>query len=189
MPRLLPVRRPRVDVALTTNDAHGHSPKRVIVLHQTISPDVPGIGDISGVGHYLDMKGYGIHVITDVEGKSGAVPVEDETAIFYHCTSGALQENTYSIGIEQVSYKTGDPRYWWKRARQLHKTARWCAYLCKRHQIPCVYDPTCRHGICGHNDVTHAAHIAGGHTDCAWPNYPTKWVAAQARIYLKAGWA
>lgn len=183
------VRRPRVDVVLPTNDQHGTHAKLVIVLHQTISPDVKGIGDIYGVGHYLDMEGYGIHVITDVEGNSGAVPEWAEEAIFYHCMSGKLEENTNSIGIEQVSYKTGDPKYWWRRARQLHKTARWCAYLCKKHGIPCVYDPTCRHGICGHADVTKAAPIPGGHTDCEYPNYPTKQVVRLARNYMRVGWA
>ena len=190
MPGKRTVRRPRVDVTLATNDAHGSSPKRIIVLHQTISPDVKGIRDISGVGHYLDSKGYGIHVITDVEGNSGAVPPASETAIFYHCISNnAIQANTFGIGIEQVSYKTGAPKYWWRRARQLHKTARWCAYLCKKHGIPPVYDPTCKRGICGHNDVTHAARVKGGHTDCAWPDYPTKTVALLARNYMRTGWA
>ena len=97
--------------------------------------------------------------------------------------------NTRGIGIEQVSYKTGDPRYWWKRSVQLHKTARWCAYLCKRHGIPPVYDPNARHGICGHYDVTISRGITGGHTDCQYPNYPTKWVAAAAKTYMKLGWA
>jgi hypothetical protein len=178
------VRRPRVDVPLSSVNAHGHAMKTLIVLHQTISPDVKGIGDVKGVGHYLDTKGYDIHVITDVEGLSGAVKPEDETAIFWHC-QGA---NTESIGIEQVSYKTGDPKYWWRRAKQLHKTARWCAYLCKKHGIPPVYDPYAKRGICGHYDVTQARGIPGGHTDCQYPNYPTKWVANAAKTYMKLGW-
>lgn len=183
------VRRPRVDVVLSSINAHGHAPKSFIVLHQTISPDVRGIEDVKGVGHYLDSKGYDIHIITDVEGKSGAVTPENETAIFYHAQSGAIMANTRSIGIEQVSYKTGDPKYWWKRSVQLHKTARWCAYLCKKHGIRPVYDPTCTNGICGHADVTRAGHISGGHTDCQYPNYPTKWVAAAAKTYMRLGWA
>jgi hypothetical protein len=183
------VRRPRVDVTLATNDSHGFSKKRVIVLHQTISPDVKGFGDISGVGHYLDTKGYGIHVITDIEGNSGAVPEAYEEAVFYHASSGTLNINTWGIGIEQISYKTGNPLYWWKRARQLHKTARWCAYLCKKHGIKPVYDPTCVNGICGHADVTRQGHVAGGHTDCEYPDYPTKQVARLARNYMRTGWA
>jgi len=179
------VRRPRVDVTLPAHNCHGKAKKTIIVLHQTISPDVKGIGDVSGVGHYLDNKGYDIHIITDVEGLSGAVLPENETCIFWQ----AQGANTESIGIEQVSYKTGDPRYWWKRSVQLHKTARWCAYLCKRHGIPPVYDPNARHGICGHYDVTISRGITGGHTDCQYPTYPTKWVAAAAKTYMKLGWA
>ncbi len=183
------LRRPRVDTVLPVDRAHGHAKKNLIVLHQTISPDVKGIGDVSGVGHYLDTVGYGIHIITDVEGKSGAVPVAYEDAIFYHASSGSLDVNTRGIGIEQVSYKTGDPKYWWKRAKQLHKTARWCAYLCKTYGIPAVYDPSCKAGIVGHADVTKAGNVIGGHTDCTYPNYPTKWVAAAAKTYMKVGWA
>lgn len=183
------VRRPRVDFTLPTNDSHGHAKKSLIVLHQTISPDVRGIEDISGVGHYLDTKGYGIHVITDVEGNSAAVPAGDETAIFYHASSGHLNANTRGIGIEQISYKTGAPQYWWKRAKQLHKTARWVAYLTKKHNIPCVYDPSCTAGIVGHADVTRAGRVSGGHTDCEYPDYPTKWVVNAAKTYRKVGWA
>ena len=179
------VRRPRVDVHLTHYEAHGYHAKSLIVLHQTISPDAKGLSDIESVGHYLDTVGYGIHVINDAEGNSAAVPPEQETAIFYHC-QGA---NETSIGIEQVSYKTGDPRYWWKRGRQLHKTARWIAYLSKRHAIPIRYDPSATRGVCGHADVTRAHGIPGGHTDCQYPNYPTKWVVRQALIYRKVGWA
>lgn len=180
----LSVRRPRVDVNLKY-DAHGYADKRLIVLHQTISADAHGLSDIQNVGHYLDVIGYGIHVITDVDGNSAAVSQPDERAIYWH-VQGANEE---SIGIEQVSYKTGDPKYWWKRAKQLHKAARWIAYLSKQHGIPIVYDPSAQHGVCGHADVTKAKGIVGGHTDCQYPNYPTKWVVRQARIYRKTGWA
>lgn len=178
------VRRPRVDVLLQY-PAHGHAKKTLIVLHQTISPDRKGLSDIQGVGGYLHQVDYGIHVITDLEGNSGAVAPEEETAIYWH-VQGA---NTESIGIEQISYKTGVKNYWWHRAVQLNKTARWCAYLCKKHGIPPVYDPHAKHGICGHWDVTVSRGISGGHTDCQYPDYPTKWVAAAAKTYMKVGWA
>lgn len=178
------VRRPRVDVPLSYT-AHGTSPKTLIVLHQTISPDRTGVSDITGVGNYLHQVDYGIHIIDDLEGNSAAVAPDNETAIFWQ-VEGA---NTESIGIEQISYKTGVSGYWWKRSRQLNKTARWCAYLCKTHGIPPVYDPLAKHGICGHADVTRTRGIAGGHTDCEYPDYPTKWVAAAAKAYMLTGWA
>lgn len=184
------VRRPRVDYVLATNDSHGSYRKSFIVLHQTISPDRVGTSDGEGVGHYLDNKGYGIHAIVDVEGYSGAVPRAHETDIYSHVSSGGLNMNSKGIGIEQVSYKTGDPQYWWRRAKQLHKTARWCAYYCKTHGIRPYYDPTCKlGGIVGHADVTRAGGVSGGHTDCQYPNYPTKQVALLTRNYLRLGWA
>lgn len=189
MARLRPVRRPRVDVPLKYT-AHGSHSKSLIVLHQTISPDYVGVKDVAGVGSYLSHVGYGIHVITDLEGNSGAVAPEHETDIYYHASSNTLiAANTRGIGIEQISYKTNAVGYWWKRAKQLHKTARWCAYLCKKHGIRPVYDPNCVNGICGHADVTRAAHVAGGHTDCQYPNYPTKLVATLAKNYMRLGWA
>ena len=186
MPKLLPCRRPRVDYDLSDFGApHGVHRKWLIVLHQTISPDAKGLKDGVSVGKFLHDEGYGIHVINDAEGYSGAVRPDLENAIYWQVVGA----NSESIGIEQVSYKTGDPKYWWKRARQLHKTARWVAYLSKRHNIPLVYDPSAIHGVCGHADVTRAKHIAGGHTDCEYPNYPIKFVVNQAKIYRKVGWA
>jgi hypothetical protein len=173
-----------VDVPLKY-ESHGTGHKTLIVLHQTISPDYVGVKDIAGVGAYLSHVGYGIHIIDDLEGNSAAVAPEHETDIYWH-VQGA---NTEAIGIEQISYKTGQAGYWWKRTKQLNKTARWCAYLCKKHGIPPVYDPTARRGICGHYDVTHSQGIYGGHTDCQYPDYPTKWVAAAAATYMRLGWA
>lgn len=184
------VRRPRVDRVLTYGAPHGKHAKSLIVLHQTISPDHAGLDDIAGVAGYLAHVGYAIHIINDVEGNSGAVLPEFETAVYWHAQSNdALAVNSRGIGIEQISYKTGDPKYWWRRTKQLHKTARWCAYLCKRHGIKPIYDPFCINGICGHADVTKAAHVSGGHTDCQYPDYPTKQVALLARNYMRTGWA
>lgn len=177
------VRRPRVDLRMQFAP-NGKAAKTLIVLHQTISPDLPGIVDIENVSAYLKHVDYGIHVIVDRDGNSGAVDPDLETAIYWHC-KGA---NDIGIGIEQVSYKTAVPGYWWPRFRQLCKTARWCAYLAKRHGIPLVYDPHGVKGICGHADVTRARGIAGGHTDCQYPNYPTKWVVRAAAWYARFGW-
>ncbi len=179
------VRRPRVDVKLSY-DNHGVSPKRYIVLHQTISPDYAGVKDIAGVGEYLKHVGYAIHCIVDAEGNSAAVSVADESAIYWHCQG----LNTNSIGIEQVSYKTGERGYWWKRPKQLNKVARWIAYYSRQHGIKIQWDPglVLGSGIVGHADVTKAQHIFGGHTDCQWPNYPTKFVITLAKMYAKFGW-
>jgi hypothetical protein len=180
------VRRPRVDVPLSYS-SHGSYKKSLIVLHETISHDYPGLKDLIGVGGYLGHVGYGIHIINDFEGNSAAVAPQHETDIYYHASSGTLHANTRGIGIEQISMHTGVN--WWKRATQLHKTARWCAYLCKKHGIRPIYDPSCTNGICGHADVTRAGDVSGGHTDCTYPAYPTKQVALLARNYMRLGWA
>lgn len=181
-PRDFPRPRVALDMSEFSDEAHGHAPKRIIVLHQTISPDAPGLSDMRSVQMYLDHEDYGIHFLTDRDGNLGAVPPALETAVFWHVKGANLE----AIGIEQVSYKTGEPGYWWKRAEQLHLAATLCAYLCERHNIPPAYDPTARHGICGHWDVTRARGIAGGHTDCQYPDYPTRWVANAAASYAKA---
>lgn len=180
------VRRPRVDVNLAYSN-HGVSPKRYVVLHQTISPDYGGVKDIAGVGEYLKHVNYGIHCIVDKDGNSAAVATSHEVDIYWHCQG----LNTNSIGIEQVSYKTGEKNYWWKRPRQLHKVARWLAYYNKKHGIVLQHDPglILGSGVVGHYDVTHAMGIVGGHTDCQWPNYPTKFVIRLAKTYRRLGWA
>ena len=48
--------------------SHGTHPKTLAVLHETVSPDVPGLKDILGVEAYLASKDYGIHGMTDLEG-------------------------------------------------------------------------------------------------------------------------
>lgn len=179
------VRRPRVDVNLSYPN-HGTRPKRYVVLHQTISPDYNGLKDIQGVGDYLKHVGYAIHCIVDKDGNSAAVSVAQEQDIYWHCQG----LNTNSIGIEQISYKTGEKGYWWKRPKQLHKVARWLAYYSKQHGIVLQYDPllVLGSGIVGHADVTKAYGISGGHTDCQYPNYPTKLVIKLAKTYKRFGW-
>lgn len=179
------VRRPRVDVALAYPN-HGVSAKRYVVLHQTISPDYSGVKDIAGVGIYLKHVGYAIHCIVDKDGNSAAVSPAAEKNVYYHCQG----LNQTSIGIEQVSYKTGEKGYWWKRPKQLHKVARWLAYYSKEHGIVLQHDPrlVLGSGVVGHADVTKALGISGGHTDCQWPNYPIKFVIQLAKTYRKFGW-
>lgn len=179
------VRRPRVDVDLKYPN-HGVNAKKYVVLHQTISPDYGGVKDIAGVGDYLKHVGYAIHCIVDKDGNSAAVSPLAERDIYWHCQG----LNTQSIGVEQISYKTGEKGYWWKRPKQLHKVARWLAYYSKRYDIPLRHDPTLKlgSGVVGHADVTYALNISGGHTDCQWPNYPTKFVIKLALGYRKFGW-
>jgi hypothetical protein len=145
---------------------HGTHSKNLIVLHQTISSDVIGLGDVQGVYLYLKSKGYAIHVIVDAEANSGAVTPGNEADIYYHAQSSvAGAVNTRSIGIEIISRVPLTSQYWWQRQREMRKVARWCAYLCREHGIPPVYDSKAVRGITTHYDVTKAWHVPGGHTD------------------------
>jgi hypothetical protein len=172
---------------------HGTHDKNLIVLHQTISSDVLGLSDISGVYLYLKSKGYAIHMIVDAEANSGAVTPSNEADIYYHAqssTAGAV--NTRSIGIEIISKVPLATQYWWQRWNQMRKTARWCAYLCKKHGIRPVYDPTCKSGITTHYDVTKTYHVAGGHTDVRPVEeggaFPMKGFMRYVSVAYRLGW-
>ena len=85
--------------------AHGRHPKDLIVLHETVSHDVPGLSDIMGVEQYLAAKDYGIHGCVDKEGNI-AWAYGLGNAIFWQC--GGVNER--SVGIEQVSYVMVDQK-------------------------------------------------------------------------------
>ena len=182
-------RKPYINVDTTSlMPAHGFSKKRKIVIHETISHDREGLSDITSIANYLGNKDYGVHLIVDQEGKSGYSKYE--RAIYYH-VKGANKE---SIGIEKISYipalnigRWKRLKIWLGRERQLHKTARWCAYYSKKHGIPLVYSKGKASGIMSHWDVTQSQHIAGGHWD-AHPkhrggHYPMKRLIKLARLY------
>ena len=44
---------------------HGRHGKDVVVLHETVSSDIAGLGDINAIAKYLADKDYGIHGITE----------------------------------------------------------------------------------------------------------------------------
>src|SRR5574337_1740718 len=96
---------PRADVdlrKLTQPDrVHGRHKKDMVVLHETVSGDIPGTADIVSPARFLNQEGYGIHLVVDAEGKSGWLG--DAQAIVYHAASGQGGVNTRSVGIEQVS--------------------------------------------------------------------------------------
>lgn len=191
------VPRPRVDVDVSTligsSRIHGHHAKDLIVLHETVSGDSAGVGDITSPARFLAREGYGIHLLVDREGKSGWLG--DPTAIVWHAASGTGNVNTRGIGIEQVSPIPLHPspvrfREWWARRRQLNKVAAWCAWLCQTQGIPIRYSDGREPGITTHWDVSHTYHVAGGHWDC-WPKhkhgyYPVLYVVQKARNIARA---
>ena len=169
--------------------AHGFAAKDVIVLHETVSPDLRGLGDITSIENYLAGKDYGIHGMTDAEGHI-AFALGLGKAIFWQ--AGGVNER--SIGIEQVSnIMLRSPsnvirrHIWAARQPQIRATAKLVAAISKQHKIPLRYSDGDHPGVTSHWDVSQHHAESEGHTDC-WPvnrggYYPILEVIRLARFY------
>lgn len=183
--------RPKVDVDLRPY-FKGEEPtthkKTLIVLHETVSHDSPGVGDIKAVAAFMDGIGLEIHCIIDIEGNVGWA--YEKTHVYDH----ALGANPQSVGIEQVSdvpllgsnaerIKAWDPRG--PRRRQLNKVAEWCAWICQSLDIPIRYSDASYPGITSHWDVSQTFLHGDGHWDCKpkhkGGHYPILYVVNKAR--------
>lgn len=184
-------RMPRVDVDLRPyykGEERGRHVKSLIVLHETVSPNRPGLTDITSPAAFLDRQGYEIHGIVDAEAHSAWC--YDATAVYDHAASGIGNVNTRSVGFELVSEIPLQPspaRFaaWWKRRRQLDKVAEWCAWLHHSEGIPLRYSDASKPGITSHWDVSNTYLQGHGHWDC-WPrhkggHFPMLYVVARAR--------
>lgn len=182
------------------SDVHGRHPKDLAVLHETVSPDLPGLADIMANAQYLDKIGYGIHGLTDKEGnKAWAVTLGD--AIFYQ--AGGVNER--SIGIEQVSKipyllankiitKEQAWHTWLRREAQLQATAKLLAawHNADPHHHPLKFSDSLTAGVTSHWNVSQHFPQSKGHTDC-WPHhlggyYPILVVIEFAQSYAKLGY-
>lgn len=184
--------------ALMKHSVHGtHVPKTGIVCHETVSPDLKGWGDITGVEKYLAKVGYGIHGMTDLEGhKAWASGLG--SAIFYH--AGGANEET--IGIENVSKvmlaaPTNKARkaIWLARQVQLNSLAQMIAAIhnTKPHEVPLKFwdGAPGGEGVTSHWNISQHHSSSEGHTDC-WPvheggYFPIMYVIYRARIIAKTG--
>lgn len=172
------VRRPLVQLdAQGRVQSHGaHTPLRGI-WHTTESHDAPSIRDLEGIVSFWQRqkKGYGAHVIIDKSGNSAlCVPPEK---IAWHTGS----RNTGSIGIELIGFARFVPKVWFVRRRQLHKLARWMAWLNLAYDIPLVFDV--ERGWSGHVDQPNQDHWDPG------PGFPRKHVLRLAVKYRSEGWS
>lgn len=168
---------------------HGRHPKDLIVLHETVSPNVPGLSDILAVAGYLAKKDYGIHGMTDNDGNV-AWAVGLGNAVFWQC--GGV--NARSIGIEQVSNvmtaaTSNEARLllWKAMAKEIDATARLLAQIHLSWGIPLVYSDGDHPGVTTHWSVSQHHPESEGHTDC-WPvhlggYYPALEVIARAKKY------
>lgn len=195
------VRRPRVEVDLRLffqGEEPGHARKSLVVLHETVSHNRPGTGDITGVAAFMDRTGLEIHGIIDMEGNSAWC--HDPTAIYDHAASGSGRVNTRSIGFELVSEvpferdpakrrKMWDPKG--PRRRQLDEVAQWIAWLHLEGHVPLRFSDASRPGVTTHWSVTRTYLGGNGHWDC-WPmhmggHFPALYVVNRARQLVRDG--
>lgn len=158
---------------LMRKHVHGRHPKDLIVLHETVSPNITGLADILAVENYLASKDYGIHGMTDADGNiAWALGLGD--AIFWQ--AGGVNER--SIGIEQVSNvmvgatSLEAKRQLWHQLtpvdyeRELHATAQLVGQLHLTWGIPLVYSDGDHPGVTTHWSVSQHHPESQGHTDC-----------------------
>lgn len=179
-------------------NAHGYADKNLIVLHETVSPQYKGLGDIKGVSVYLGKEGYGIHGITDNDGNIAWAKGQGK-AILYHTASGNGRVNERGIGIEQISRVMLDFRdrstqilAWLHMDKEINATAKLIACISRAHSIPIVDSRGPKPGITTHYEITQNYKIVGGHVDC-WPThlggyYPKHKIITLAKRYYRLGY-
>lgn len=187
----------KVDVDLSGINAgvrHGVAHKDMVVLHETVSPDYPGKGELVANAAYLAKGGLGIHAVVDAEGYLGWDYGHRKSILYHTASNGGGNINTRSIGIEQVSrvmldYPDNARRWkkWWSRNAEIDKVAQLLAFLSKTEHIPLVYSDGTKPGITTHWQITKTYNVSGGHVDC-WPKhlggyYPVLRVIREAQAY------
>lgn len=185
---------------LMHHHAHGTNKKIGMALHETVSPQSPGLSDIRGVADYLGLgkDGYAIHGITDDDGLTAWVKGHGED-VYWHCQGGNTNHNY--MGIEQISRvmlnytsRLARIRAWLHMSKELNATAKLIACAARAHDFPIIDNKgdTSKPGITTHYEVTKHYGISGGHTDC-WPShlggyYPKRLVLKLAKRYYALGW-
>jgi N-acetyl-anhydromuramyl-L-alanine amidase AmpD len=173
------VHQPRINARAPVATHGGHTPVRGII-HETISHNVPGTSDMTGVAGFWNRQGlgYGAHLGIDEEGQT--CKYASEHAITWH-TGG---RNTGSLGIEIVSMKWMSKLAWWKKVpKELHKLAKWMAWYNKEFGIPLRWDVNS--GWSTHY-MQSKAFGTTDHTDGQF--LPKRRVMRLAKKYRREGW-
>lgn len=179
---------------------HGTHLKDMMVLHETVSPNLTGLRDIIGVENYLAGLDYGIHDMNDAEGNiAHAYGLGD--AIFYH--AGGVNER--ACGLEQVSiipalienHKiTMEHAFnmWMSQPKQLVATAKIISawHNTDPKNRPLIRSNGLHPGVCSHWDVSQHFKASLGHWDCRPADkggyYPLNHVIAMAKGYSHYGY-
>jgi N-acetylmuramoyl-L-alanine amidase len=156
------------------------TPIRYIILHTTEGWDYgwPRDRGLRAALSYFhaNARGVSVHIVTDRFGQSGrSVP---DTLKAYH----ARDDNTYSLGIEQIGYAAYTRPQWLARKPQLDATAAWIADWNAKYKIPirrCIttgYGRVTTAGVCSHGQVEPCCRTDPGR------GYPWDYVLARARL-------
>ena len=145
-----------------------------IVIHTMESPEKPDTAE--SVARWFagpTAPKSSIHVCVD---SNSAVRCLPDTDTAWH--SGVWAVNVRSLGVELAGTAKQSKQQWHDQysTSELHQAAKVVAAWCKQYNIPVVHlSPAAvkagKAGICGHNDVTKAFNVVGGHTDPG-PNFP-----------------
>jgi len=156
--------------------AHGWHDKHMLVLHETVTKDMPGLNDIVLVEKELASRDYGIHGMNDAEGNM-AWAYNCGLAVFWH--AGGV--NLVSCGIEQVSLipaliangtitREQGYKYWLARTLQLTATAKmiaaWHNTVPKERPIRYCDGSGNHPGVTSHFNVSQHHPESQGHWDC-----------------------
>lgn len=182
--------------------AHGYNDKHMLVLHETVTPNMPGLADIIAVETELANRDYGIHGMTDLEGNM-AWAYGCGLAVFWH--AGGV--NLVSNGIEQVSLipslivkgvLTRDQAYkqWLSQTKQLAATAMmisaWSNTVPSERPIRYCDGSGNYPGVTSHYNVSQHHPESQGHWDCQphdqGGHYPLGHVIEMARAFVEFGY-
>lgn len=182
--------------------AHGWHDKNMLVLHETVTPNMPGLKDILSVEIALANRDYGIHGLNDAGGNM-AWAYGCGLAVFYQ--AGGV--NTQSDGIEQISMipamidrkiinRLQAYKMWLSRIEQLIATAKmisaWHNTSPKERPIMRCDGSGNHPGVCSHWDVSQHHKESDGHWDCQphdkGGHYPLAHVIELAKSFQHFGY-
>lgn len=154
----------------------------LIVLHATQGRNVPGLGDLVGLGNWFNDPAADCSVQVGVDGEGhSARYVRDGDKSW-----GCAYFNANSLNLEQVGF--AEQKSW--PDKQLRETARWIAYWSHLYNIPIRHGRVLANGhVATTGVVRHSelGRLGGGHRDpdIHLGDYPLHEVLALARTYVK----
>jgi hypothetical protein len=182
--------------------AHGQHVKNMFVSHETVSYNIVGLADITGLEKVLKEEGYGIQGMTDMDGHKCWARGMGESVLWH---AGSV--NGVAVGVENISeipllleHKKINHEQahtmWLHREKQLTALAilmaAWHNSDTKNHPLVRSTGKIGSPGVCSHWDVSQHYADSEGHWDC-WPYdkggyFPLAHVLELAKVYAAQGY-